>query len=520
MRIAGIVLDIYDDPKGVVLRQKVAATGIGIPPKLASSQLLDVEDLDRIPDRLFALVAENHGEILRKYAMHDESHLTTSIIYFLECGGLLPQKTQEKVAANLINACAWYDLDPPEPLVKRAVLGRVMGAATVGFGAMDMADKARSGSASARKNMDALREAQASGAKVGGREIRLSPDQDAALQRGEGPDAGHIFGPLSDFSEPGKTRRNIDKALTKKDQPDPRYGMPGSKRADLNGTEVMPTSGNIQGHNPKPSPNNRIAIPAKTSAAKLAYSLIEEGWLSSEDLTMEDSPTSIRKVATATRFALPQQSRYALDTPDQVKIAEAYFNEHVNGFDLDDRRAFAQSLVRRADDFGLKVSGSALDYAGDDYGPFIEAELIARIRSFEGTEKEASYTVLLEELHRTPAIVMVEMLKSADADTGADSSYGRPSVGFLDPYRAVYGSRKLASAMSKSEKDETYSWSSGSDYVSGLQLKSLAENGYTKLDETFGKGFATSFQNDPVGIFKSMPDPQKVVLSRLAASVV
>jgi hypothetical protein len=169
MRTAGIVLDIYDDPKGLVLRQKLAATGVEMPQKLASLQSFGPDGLDQLPDRLFALVAENHGEVLRKYAMHDEPHLATSIIYFLECGHLLPDEAQSKVASNLINACSWYDMDPPEPLVKRAVLGTAMNAAVAGLGVMDMGEKAREGSSRARKNMDDLREAQASGAKVAGR---------------------------------------------------------------------------------------------------------------------------------------------------------------------------------------------------------------------------------------------------------------------------------------------------------------------------------------------------------------
>jgi len=61
-----------------------------------------------------------------------------------------------------------------------------------------------------------------------------------------------------------------------------------------------------------------------------------------------------------------------------------------------------------------------------------------------------------------------------------------------------------------------YSWRSGGDYVSGAMLKALASR-RADLDTTFGSGFSQSFQTDPVGIFKSMPDPQKVVLSRLAS---
>ena len=507
MRTAGIVLDIYDDPKGLVLRRKVAASGSRIPEKLASSRLLDSEELDRLPDRLFALVAENHGEVLRKYAMHDPEHLTTSIIYFLECGHLLPEDVQVKVASNLVTCCGWYDVTPPQALTKIAFMG-AMNAMQVGLGAMDAAGKAREGSTRARQNMDGLRAAQASGAKVAGREVRLSPAEDAAMQCGEGPESGHIFEMLSGFSEPGRTHRNIDRSLEKKDQIVPSYG---AKTSNLNGTDVMPNSAVLSGHNPRPSPNNKVSLAPKVSSA---------GWQHSGDISDMEPPTRTKQASRVTHFALPQSSRYPIDTLDQIKTAEAYLNEHVTELGLADRRAFSQSLVKRAGHFGLKVAGVALDYAGDSYGPFIESELIARVNAFEGTGREEAYGVLLEKRSEISPIVMVEMLKAADSDTGADRCYGRTSVGFRDPYRAVYGSHKIAEARSQEEKDVAYSWSAGSDYVSGLQLKELAKNGFTRLDETFGKGFATSFQNDPVGIFQSMPDPQKVVLSRLAASVV
>ncbi len=467
MRTAGIVLDIYDDAKGLVLRKKTASNPI--PEKLASSRLLAVEELDALPNRLFALVADNGNHVLRKYAMHDDAHVATSIIYFLECGHLLPDETRSKVAKNLINGCAWYDIDPPEPLVKIAL--------------------AKTAS---------------------GREIRLSLAEDAAMQRGEGPEAGHIFGPLSEFSNREKTHDKIDRALEKKDQPEP---VVSSKTSNLNGTEIMPNSGVLRTSNPRPSPNNKVSLPAKTSAAKVASATVDDVWLHSGDLHGLE-PKSVVKTSSYSIFALPHEKRYPIDTPELIKRAEGYFDENFKDFSLEDRRVFAQCVVQRADELGIKVAGAMLDYSGNDYGPFIESELVARIHSFEGTGHEEVYNLLLEKKASTDPLVMVEMLKEADADTGADRCYGRPGTGFRDPYRAVYGSDKLAA-----EKKEEYSWSAGTDYVSGMQLCELAQRGFKELDEIFGKPFAESFQRDPVGIFASMPDPQKVVLSRLASTV-
>ena len=117
-----VVLDIYDDPTALILARRIAESGIPLQEKLASSTLLSDGDLAALPDRLFALVGRtSEGTLLRKYAMHDEPHVLTSIAYFLECGAKLPEAVYTKVAGNLLNSCAWYDIDPPEQLVRAAL---------------------------------------------------------------------------------------------------------------------------------------------------------------------------------------------------------------------------------------------------------------------------------------------------------------------------------------------------------------------------------------------------------------
>ncbi len=139
MDLAGVILDIYDDPKGRILRDKVASIG-GMPTKLASSRLLEDEELDRLPDRVFAMVAENHGQTVRKYAMHDEAHLITSVFYFDECKGLLPTETRQKVASNLLIGCGWHDARPPRSLVKEAMgMMDVVGAGANVYGTVQSA---------------------------------------------------------------------------------------------------------------------------------------------------------------------------------------------------------------------------------------------------------------------------------------------------------------------------------------------------------------------------------------------
>lgn len=512
MRIAGIVLDLNDDPKALVLRNKIASSGRPLPEKLASARVLSAEELDQLPDRLFGLVATNGDEVVRKYAMHDEANLVLSMIYFDETGRLLPEDVQKKVAMNLINGCSWYGIDPPESLVKSAMLGTAL---VAGLGAMDMTNKAREGKAQGRERMEAFRQAQVSGTKTAsGREVQLSLEQDSALQRGEGPDTGHIWSFLDQFSDHDKTHRKLDEQLSKRDQVEPSMGgWPGrSKKADLTGTEAMPQA-TLRGGSGRPSPTKRLDLPMKTSAAKIAAAVVPVGWQHCGDITQASTPVKT-KTASYEHFALPHLQRYPIDTASHVKVAADYFDQHRFDFPLTERRIFAQSVVARADELGVKVAGAVLDYAGTGYGPNLIPGLHARINQFEGTGHEAVYEMLLEKQAEIDPMIMADMLREADEATGAARAYGRPGTGLLDAYATVYGGAKLAAEQPKEE--DTYSWSEGNDYVSGMQLMALSKRGL-KLNEMFGEGFADSFQKDPIGIFKSMPSPQKVVLSRLAS---
>lgn len=498
MRTAGIILDVYDDPQGRVLREKLA--GAALPEKLASACLLDAADLEQLPDRLFGLVGQNNGEVLRKYAMHDEAHVTTSIIYFMECGRrLLPEDASIKVAGNLTNACAWYGIDPPDELVKEA-----LGVMRLGMGALGAAELKNVAKESGTKRQafqEDFRRAQYTGKTASGNIIDLTANDESEIVSSSGSvDAvpGHVQRVLVKRDQHDATTTKLDNQIEQKTE----QVQPYEKTADLTGTEIMPRG--ILSKSVRSSPTKNVPMPAKVSS-----------WRGVDDLTGREAPVAY-KVATYQRFALPHLRAYPLDTPEQVKTAEAYFDENLQLFPLPERRVFAHQTYSRANELGLKVAGRMLDYAGEDYGPYIDAELLARAQSFEGTGSEAIYEVLAEKRAELDPMVMVQVLLEADVKTGADRSYDRPGTGLRNPYEAVYGSAKVAETQPTTE--ESFSWVGGSDYVSGFQLSALAASG-SKLDHTFGAGFGKSFSADPIGIFKSLPDPQKVILSRLASDI-
>ncbi len=121
-KISGLVLDVFDDPSGEVMRQ-IFPTLEAVPETIKTSMPLTSVDRSKLPDDVFALVLHNDGAVLRKYACIDQGNTCLNIEYFLKTAHKLPTVAQQKTAENLLVACGWYGIDPPESLV--ALSGRV-----------------------------------------------------------------------------------------------------------------------------------------------------------------------------------------------------------------------------------------------------------------------------------------------------------------------------------------------------------------------------------------------------------
>ena len=119
METSGLILDVYDDFKGDVLRSLYPSSE-GLPDFVKTAQVLSSEDRSRLPDDAFALVLQNGEQVLRKFACIDEGNTALSVQYFLKNAHKLPDEAQKIAATNLVAACGWYDLVVPEPLAKIA----------------------------------------------------------------------------------------------------------------------------------------------------------------------------------------------------------------------------------------------------------------------------------------------------------------------------------------------------------------------------------------------------------------
>lgn len=126
-------LDFYDDPTGSVLKGRLTSID-DVPDFIKTAERLDEGELNKLPDNVFALVAFDGGQKMRKFACVDKGNTALSVIYFLENKDRLPVEAQKTAAANLVTACGWYGMEPPAALEKIALVGAAMGALTMAQG--------------------------------------------------------------------------------------------------------------------------------------------------------------------------------------------------------------------------------------------------------------------------------------------------------------------------------------------------------------------------------------------------
>lgn len=199
--------------------------------------------------------------------------------------------------------------------------------------------------------------------------------------------------------------------------------------------------------------------------------------------------------------------KYPLDSYGQVQKAVAYFEENYAAFLPEERHEFAVKTASRAEELGIPLSERVERYGSVDYSPDILGHLAARREAAPDDCKDI-YLELQEKIASVPPEEFAKMLDKVDRFTGVDQHWD----GFLsDPYYATFG------GMSEKKAESTYSWTGHlGDHVSGEALKSLAMNGKKFMCQHFSEDIVSGFQKDPIGVFQSMPDPQKVIFSHLA----
>lgn len=206
---------------------------------------------------------------------------------------------------------------------------------------------------------------------------------------------------------------------------------------------------------------------------------------------------------------------YPLTDAKSVKTASEYFSTNHRSMVPRERREFAVKVASLAERGALPVSEAVKDYAGQEYSPHLKGHLATRYLHL--THSEAAPEVR-EKLVKVASLRQkvepedfAQALENFDRESGLDALWDREVP---DPWYSTFATEKLA----KGALPETQSFEVGVDRVTETELRHLASSGKRTVAAHFDSAIANAFEKDPIGVFKSMPLPQKRVMARMAAS--
>lgn len=203
---------------------------------------------------------------------------------------------------------------------------------------------------------------------------------------------------------------------------------------------------------------------------------------------------------------LPDGSRhYPIHTWDLMKTAENYYAEESIRMQPEIRRQFATKLAAKASEAGYplldRIREAGSQTFADDH-ILQQALEMRKTACAPGVQRELLDS-LFEKRAEMGADTYSEVLRRFDVEAGLDNGWDHV---FLNPWESTYGISKVANVI----------WEQGIERVTEDELKNLAMNGMPAMNNIYSHAMIDAFQKDPVGIFKSLPDPQKVILARLA----
>jgi len=484
MKTSGIILDLYDDVNGSVLKSFYPRAE-DIPVFVKQASALPREKLDALPDDLFALVINGDDYVMRKYACHDSGNAALSVMYFLNTAHMLPQEAQKIAAANLIKACDMYNIEIPEDLTKIAsgAFEKVaLGLGTV-MTAISLPGQIKTTGQEIKSNLDASKRVrQATGNPI------VTPQQMKHMKTGEARKFADVAQThLMPLQQPMRARRQFVPKKTA--EANFMRGVIGSSHQDVDPDVNFEIEGDDE-QNPERAPQ-----------VKLSGRLTP--WFQAHG---EAPKFYIEKRAHQT--ALP--GRYPLDDYKQVKTAATYFNEYQCRFSPAERHEYCKNLVKRASQLGIKLNNDIRKYGSASYAPYHEFAAAIDVRHQALTDPYAHK--LLDKLAEARPYLHPDRfcatLEEFDKVAGLDHLWDRH---VFDPYFSTYGFEKTAE-----DKLEEFADVIGNLRVTGPQLELASRASNKSLRAMFGDDFADEFWKDPVAIYKSMPREQKIIIINMA----
>lgn len=532
MQTSGIVLDVYDDIGGEVLRS-VFPEVAQIPVFIKEAHALTPEERVRLPDDAFALVLLNGEEKLRKYACVDEGNTTLSVLYFLKHAHKLPREARQRVAENLKVACGWYDLDVPEELEKEAIshhkIERIVGRTRASASRLaKFEDKMHEGakrldglpgrlgeigrkfdnaSNAAHRKLEGIDAANTlkKQASLIGKAIELPAK--AVMNRAAKDPFGTAMTVMTAPSVVRGTRDKINQNLAKVNVGGQIAGVRGElasmagphelghvaremgKAGEVTGTTCMPISAD-----PTKKPSTPMAAIKKSAHLRPVVDVTDK------------EPEKMASIKKASRYALGD--KYPLDSYEQVKLANDYFAEYGRKLSPEERHAYCANLVKRASELQIPLHDVVRKYGSEKYASAGEVAMaIDTRRGVISPEHNELLDKIAAAMPAMPPEDFIIVLSEFDKVAGIDHLY---DADVMDPFYTAYGFEKTAE-----DDKENFTDVVGNYYVTAADLKRLCSNKQW-LESTFGGDFCEEYCKDPVGIYKSMPVEQKKLIIRMA----
>ena len=219
---------------------------------------------------------------------------------------------------------------------------------------------------------------------------------------------------------------------------------------------------------------------------------------------------AVEKVA-----AQDEEDVYAIHSAEDVALALDYFYEYESVLDGWDKRAMAEDLVASAEVFGCSLPARIEKYAAAAYAPDLTSVVVLRQQMLHPTdnseEAHTATTKIAQAYHRLlQSASVLDPEKFAEQLSALDERAGL-SGKVPDPVFSTFG--KVA------EEKEKPLFSHLGTIVYKDQVAKLAVRGLASVREQFGAEVADGFAANPLAVFKSMPQPQKILLARLASQL-
>jgi hypothetical protein len=212
------------------------------------------------------------------------------------------------------------------------------------------------------------------------------------------------------------------------------------------------------------------------------------------DTAFHKKQASFVKIAEPKIFALPDEKKYPIDTPELVKKAIVYFEKTATKFQPIDAILFAANVKTAATQFNIDTEDTLLEKYSNLTSSRFSAdwkENIRMRRPYVKEDERGVYDELIEKAAEFGVVKTAETLEIVDRKLGVNRQWGQS---ISDPFVSILGMKKEAMGACCTHKGKK---------IKASLLKKAAEN---IVDSATLRDFDGP---EAIDVFESLPMPIK-----------